>query len=215
MSTAVGFVAVGTSGQDADNTAADVLPSSSVAGSAPRGPAHAVPIAQAGPALELAQLPGCDLDSGELARLVATIAADESSWRGEVAFPEHERHYVSLHRDEHVDVWLLCWSPVNDTGWHDHDLSSGAVAVVQGELVEHNLLIGRPSTATPVPAGRVYGFGPEHIHRLCGLAQGSVSIHAYSPPLRRLGQYSIDEYGVLRRVSVSYLEELRPIPVPA
>jgi hypothetical protein len=38
-----------------------------------------------------------------------------------------------------------------------------------------------------------------------------VSIHAYSPPLWRLGQYSISPAGVMRRRSVSYAEELRPL----
>jgi len=32
-----------------------------------------------------------------------------------------------------------------------------------------------------------------------------------SPPLWRLGQYSIDPDGVMRRVSVSYADELRPL----
>jgi len=86
-----------------------------------------------------------------------------------VAHSGEQRHYVSLHRDEFVDVWLLCWMPGDDTGWHDHDTSSGAVRVVRG------------------------------------------SIHAYSPPLWRLGQYSIDADGVMRRASVSYADELRPV----
>ena len=38
-----------------------------------------------------------------------------------------------------------------------------------------------------------------------------MSIHAYSPPLWRLGQYSVDEDGVMRRASVSYADELRPL----
>ena len=39
----------------------------------------------------------------------------------------------------------------------------------------------------------------------------AVSIHAYSPPLARMGAYSIDgETSLLRRVSISYEEELRP-----
>jgi hypothetical protein len=118
---------------------------------------------------------------------------------------------VSLHRDAHVDVWVLCWTPQNDTGWHDHDVSSGAVAVVQGTLVEHNLAVGTPSIATEVPAGNVYGFGPDHIHRMVGKDAGSVSIHAYSPPLWRMGQYAVSAGGVLRRTSVSYADELRPL----
>ena len=41
----------------------------------------------------------------------------------------------------------------------------------------------------------------------------AVSIHAYSPPLWRLGQYAVDGDGALLRVSVSYADELRPIDV--
>ena len=90
-------------------------------------------------------------------------------WRDQVAFGDGDRrHYVCLHRDAHVDVWLLCWTPTNDTGWHDHDISSGAVAVTQGALVEHNLAVGGPTVTTEIPAGRGYGFGPDHIHRLTG-----------------------------------------------
>jgi hypothetical protein len=38
-----------------------------------------------------------------------------------------------------------------------------------------------------------------------------VSIHAYSPPLWRMGQYALAKDGVLRRTSVSYADELRPL----
>lgn len=161
--------------------------------------------------LGLTNLPGRDLDQDELLELAASIAADESQWRQHVAFSDDERHYVSLHRDTHVDVWVLCWTPENDTGWHDHDVSSGAVAVTEGCLTEHNLAIGAPSLATEVPAGKAYSFGPEHIHRLTGRDKGSVSIHAYSPPLWRMGQYAVSASGMLRRKSVSYADELRPL----
>ncbi|MQA11760.1 MAG: cysteine dioxygenase [Pseudonocardiaceae bacterium] len=156
-------------------------------------------------------LPGHDLDQHELRRLVAAVARRPELWQRHVAFSDDERHYVSLHRDAHVDLWVLCWTPLNDTGWHDHDISSGAVAVVRGTLVEHNLAVGKPSVATAVDAGKVFGFGPEHIHRLTGKEPGSVSIHAYSPPLWRMGQYAVTGNGVLKRVSLSYADELRPL----
>ena len=161
--------------------------------------------------LDLETLPGRDLERRELAELAAGIAAQPAQWEHHLAFSSDERHYVSLHRDEHVDVWLLCWTPDNDTGWHDHDVSSGAVAVAKGSLVEHNLAIASPSLQTVVTAGSVYSFGPDHIHRLTGLESGSVSVHAYSPPLWRMGQYSVSKEGVLRRTSVSYADELRPL----
>ena len=155
-------------------------------------------------------LPGRDLTPDELRDLVVSLAADPDRWAHHVGFDDDERVYASLHRDTHVDVWLLCWTPVNDTGWHDHDVSSGAVAVARGKLVEHNLAIGTASIETEVEAGDVYGFGPDHIHRLTGLDKGSVTVHAYSPPLWRMGQYSVKD-GVLHRVSVSYADELRPL----
>jgi hypothetical protein len=161
--------------------------------------------------LSLESLPGRDLERRELAELAAGIAAQPGQWQHHLAFSSDQRHYVSLHRDEHVDVWLLCWTPDNDTGWHDHDVSSGAVAVARGSLVEHNLAIAAPSVQTVVAAGSVYSFGPEHIHRLTGLEAGSVSVHAYSPPLWRMGQYAVSKEGVLRRTSVSYADELRPL----
>ena len=160
--------------------------------------------------LSLRTLPGRDLHPSELAELAASIAAQPHLWEDKVAYSDDERVFASLYRDANVDVWLICWTPVNDTGWHDHDVSSGAVAVARGSVVEHNLAIGVDSIETEVAAGDVYGFGPDHIHRLTGLDKGSVTVHAYSPPLWRMGQYSVKD-GVLRRLSVSYADELRPL----
>jgi hypothetical protein len=38
-----------------------------------------------------------------------------------------------------------------------------------------------------------------------------VTIHAYSPPLWRMGAYEVLPTGELRRWSLSYAEELRPL----
>ena len=162
--------------------------------------------------VELAGAPtGRDLTPEELRRLVTGVASRSQDWAHHVAFDDEERVYALLHRDSHVDVWLLCWTPQNDTGWHDHDISSGAVAVVSGELVENNLTITRGARETRVRAGSSFSFEPDHIHRLNGAVQGSISVHAYSPPLWRMGQYRIDDAGLLKRVSLSYADELRPI----
>ena len=110
-----------------------------------------------------------------------------------------------------MDIWLLCWQQGDDTGWHDHDISSGAVRVVarHGEGVEpaDRRRAGHASRRRRAS----FSFGPEHIHRLAGEDAQAVSIHAYSPPLWRLGQYSVDADGVMRRESVSYADELRPL----
>ena len=156
-------------------------------------------------------LPARNLDRAELQTLVDELAKDARHWAEHIAFAGAERHFVSLHRDEFVDIWLLCWNRGDDTGWHDHDISSGAVGVVRGAVKESNPRMGGEPAVRIVAAGGSFSFGPEHIPRLAGDDEHAVSIHAYSPPLWRLGQYSIDADGVMSRESVSYADELRPL----
>jgi hypothetical protein len=160
--------------------------------------------------MTLDALPARVLAKHELRDLVDSLAEQPELWQHLVAFDGESRHFESLHRDEYVDIWLICWRPLNDTGWHDHDVSCGAVRLVRGTLNESRPRLGGRHATAVVTSGRSFCFGPEHIHRLSAAGQ-AVSIHAYSPPLWRLGQYSLSEAGVMRRLSVSYAEELRPL----
>jgi hypothetical protein len=169
------------------------------------------PFALTTDAARYSRLPQRDLSREELADLTAAIAGAPTEWREHIAFDDQQRHFRCLHRDAHVDVWVLCWTPQNDTGWHDHDLSAGAVAVAEGRLIEQVLTVGSAAAVRHVAAGAGFSFGPDRIHRLTGEAAGSVSIHAYSPPLWRMGQYSVGPDGTLHRTSLSYAEELRPL----
>jgi hypothetical protein len=162
-------------------------------------------------ATDLPHLPCRALVPGELRAWVDELAARPDLWEHLVRHDTGGRHYVSLYRDKDIDVWLLCWNTVDDTGWHDHDISSGAVAVTHGAVVEQQPRFGGEPVQREVAAGRSFGFGPDHIHRMSGAVDGSASIHAYSPPLWRMGQYAISDDGVMRRVSVSYADELRPL----
>ena len=165
--------------------------------------------------MNLSMLPARFLDQRELAELVESLASRPDMWGDQVAFAGGRRHYLSVHRDEYVDIWLICWSPGNDTGWHDHDISAGAVHLVRGALVESRPRIGGAHARTVVAEGCSLSFGPDHIHRLTDESEQAISLHAYSPPLWRLGQYSIDDSGVMRRVSVCYADELRPLSAPS
>ena len=160
---------------------------------------------------ELGLLTDRALERPELERLVTGLADRPTLWQPHLDRRATERTYACLHRDAQLDVWAIFWLPENDTGWHDHDTSSGAVHVVQGELEEHALLVAAPERRTRYGAGRVFTFGPSHIHRLTCSSPRAVSIHAYSPPLWRLGQYTVDPEGALHRLSVSYADELRPL----
>ena len=61
-------------------------------------------------------------------------------------------------------------------------------------------------------AGEAFHFSAADIHRVrhTGTAP-AVTIHAYSPPLWRMGAYEVLPGGELRRHSLSYAEELRPL----
>ena len=106
----------------------------------------------------LPALPGRVLDLRELRLWVTELAERAGLWMPLVRHEAGTRHYASLYRDSDIDVWVLCWNVRDDTGWHDHDVSSGAVAVVSGELVENNLTLAqgpaqrRASDAKPGPA---------------------------------------------------------------
>ena len=155
------------------------------------------------------------LERPELERLVRALAARRELWEALIDPSATERTYACLHRDAQLDVWAIFWLPENDTGWHDHDTSSGAVRVVEGVLEEHALLLAQPERRTRYDAGRSFTFGPSHIHRVTCASPVAVSIHAYSPPLWRLGQYTVAEDGALHRMSVSYADELRPLELDA
>jgi predicted metal-dependent enzyme (double-stranded beta helix superfamily) len=151
------------------------------------------------------------LERPELERLVTGLAGQPALWTPHLDPNATERTYACLHRDAQLDVWAIFWLPENDTGWHDHDTSSGAVHVVHGALEEHALRVAAPERRTRYGAGGAFTFGPSHIHRVSCASERAVSIHAYSPPLWRLGQYTIDPEGALHRLSVSYADELRPL----
>jgi predicted metal-dependent enzyme (double-stranded beta helix superfamily) len=158
---------------------------------------------------------GHDLTTEQLLAVAAEIADQRALWSEYVEHDPTRRTYRQLLRDEHLDVWLLCWSHDHDTGFHDHDLSAGAVAVVSGSVREERLVLGRPPEA-PISrlahAGSSFYFGASDIHRVLHAGnEPAVTIHAYSPPLTRMGSYTIEASGQLRRHAVSHEEELREL----
>ncbi|HEY2716295.1 MAG TPA: hypothetical protein VGI73_08760 [Solirubrobacterales bacterium] len=156
-----------------------------------------------------------DLSGEELLAVASGVAARPRLWRPHVAHDPGQRTYEQLFRDQHLDLWLICWSHDHDTGFHDHDLSAGAVAVAAGAVREERLVLGRPvdePIARTVSAGSSFSFGASDIHRVLHAGgEPAVTIHAYSPPLLRMGSYSVEASGQLRRFAVSYETELRQL----
>src|SRR5439155_11385550 len=82
---------------------------------------------------------GGGMTAAELRGLVAELAADEALWRPHVHHVADRRTYELLLHDEDVMAWVISWMDDHDTGFHDHDVSSGAVHVVEGRIREERL----------------------------------------------------------------------------
>jgi quercetin dioxygenase-like cupin family protein len=110
-----------------------------------------------------------------------------------------ERTYALLHRDEDVELYVVCWMPGHDTGFHDHDDSAAAIVVLEGQIREERLALTGTVEATLGPGDSVT-IAREAIHRVHHAGDApAVSLHAYSPPLQRVGTYEIAENGALLR----------------
>jgi hypothetical protein len=156
--------------------------------------------------------PGENLTRPQLANLAVALGREPRFWAQYVQHDPSARYFNQLYRDLNIDVWLICWLLAQDTGYHDHDLSSGAVYVVEGALCEdyfHRDADGWISVQTRErPAGTVFDFDGSSIHGLrhAGGVPAS-SIHVYSPALWRMGYYEPGEGG-LRRMSITYADEM-------
>jgi hypothetical protein len=155
---------------------------------------------------------GRDLDREELRDVALAIAGRTDLWQHLVRHDPDARVYEELMRDDHVAVWLICWMRDHDTGFHDHDLSAGAVAVAGGRVREDRLLLGAEPRSRTFQSGQAFDFAASDIHRVVHAGNApAITINAYSPPLWRMGAYETNDGGELRRHSISYAEELRPL----
>jgi predicted metal-dependent enzyme (double-stranded beta helix superfamily) len=149
------------------------------------------------------------LGAAELADLAAGIAARPELWRPHVRAEADRRHFHRLVSEAHATVWLICWMPGTDTGFHDHDGAAGAVCVVSGAVCEERLRLGREPSRSIHGAGERFTFGPHDIHRVTHAAgEPAVTIHAYSPELRRMGRYFEGPGGILMREPLDEETEL-------
>jgi quercetin dioxygenase-like cupin family protein len=153
------------------------------------------------------------LSPTELERFVADLAASPDRWRHLVRHASDARVYEQIWDDEDLNAWVICWSEDQDTGFHDHDESSAAIAVIAGKVREDRLRIGGEPRTRVLGPGSIFTVPAVAIHRvLHGGGPPAVTIHAYSPPLVKTGSYRIGSDGELERELLSNEDELRSEP---
>lgn len=149
------------------------------------------------------------LTPDELTAFVDALVAAPERWAHHVRHSCDARVYEEIWDDEQVNAWVICWSEDQDTGFHDHDESAAAVAVIAGTVREDRLTLGGTPRSREVGAGSVFTVPATAIHRVLHAGEGpAVTIHAYSPPLIRTGAYRVGPDGELLREALPFEVEL-------
>ena len=95
------------------------------------------------------------LGLAELEAFVQALADDPERWQRFVQHDPEKRSYGLIWDDEEVNAWVLCWSSDHDTGFHDHDISAAAIAVIEGQVREDRLRLDGGARETVYTAGDV------------------------------------------------------------
>ena len=146
----------------------------------------------------------------ELEHFAGALAGAPERWAHLVGHREDARVYAQIWDEDDVNAWVICWSEDQDTGFHDHDESAAAISVISGRVREERLRTGQEPWGRELGEGATFTVPPVAIHRVVHAGAGpAVTIHAYSPPLRRTGVYRVGRHGELERQAQDHETELR------
>ena len=156
------------------------------------------------------------LPLADLVEWTQVVAAEVREGRHAVRANADERWHVRLHADDDLDVWLISWTEDQGTQLHDHGGSRGVFTVVEGTLDELVWVPG-PGTlrAHEREAGDTVVFGEHYVHDVRNTRPTTaVSVHAYSPPLSRMGFYDVTGDGRLEPLAHVWTDDPEE-PLPA
>ena len=93
------------------------------------------------------------LEAELLLDIAAGFTRASTLWHGRVRHDRPERHAVRLVAHERYEAWLIGWPAGHRTTPHDHGESIGALAVVEGSLVERTVGADGPRVRRLAPVG--------------------------------------------------------------
>ena len=148
------------------------------------------------------------LSLADLDELVRDLVADEGAWSHLVRFgTDGDRWWTRLHGDDSVDVWLLTWLPGQATDLHDHGDSAAAFAIARGRLEEVRAQRDGLVQSTVHQEGSVNWVPVGAVHDVAAVDVPAVSIHAYSPPLRWMTYFDVEDDGRLTATHIVHRGE--------
>ncbi len=107
---------------------------------------------------------------------------------------------------------VLCWKNGQRSPIHDHAGSSCCVRVLRGTLTETRFAFApnghvKATDSHDYPPGRTFASQDADMHQVSNLQAGNaelVTLHVYSPPLQRMGTYSL--YDLTRGFEPMFVE---------
>jgi cysteine dioxygenase len=124
----------------------------------------------------------------ELERFASEYAVQESALPVQFSTEPYTR--VVLHRDESMEVVLICFAAGQTSSVHDHRGSNCVIRVVRGKILETLFEQADGGTLSYalhhyLSPGDVSGLDGEQTHQLTNVDNsGSVLLNFYSPPFR-------------------------------
>jgi cysteine dioxygenase len=139
-----------------------------------------------------------------LAELTAELAELEIGPEVLTAFTRFsDRHYMRnlVRSGPWYFVLVLCWKNGQRSPIHDHRGSACGVRVLRGTATETQFEFApnglvKATFSRDVPQGSVIGSEDTDLHQVSNLQSGNadlVTLHVYSPPLEKMGTYSLTD----------------------
>jgi DMSO/TMAO reductase YedYZ molybdopterin-dependent catalytic subunit len=138
-------------------------------------------------------------DLGELARRLRRLdlsRADVAAW---VRFSPRGYQRNLVRAGEWFHLWVMCWRNGQRSPIHDHAGSACAVRVLEGTATVTNFVRApnghvKATGSEDLPPGGVVTTADDDLHQISNLQAGDadlITLHVYTPPLLRMGTYSI------------------------
>jgi cysteine dioxygenase len=142
-------------------------------------------------------------EPAELTSVLEEIGLKDTDLAEHIRFADAHYQRNLVHAGRWYHLWVLCWKNGQRSPIHDHRGSGCVVQVVRGTLTQTlcefapNGLV-KAVGSDDFPAGSMIISRDSDMHQVSNLQPDDadlVTLHVYSPPLLRMGTYSLTDRG--------------------
>src|SRR5260370_33797414 len=139
----------------------------------------------------------------ELRERLARLSVSADDLADLVRFSDRAYQRKLVRAGAWYNVWVMCWRNGQRSPVHDHAASACAVRVLRGTLTDTRFTFA-PNGAVKalgscdVEAGGICAAQDADLHQIANLQAGNadlVTLHIYTPPLVRMGTFSLIDAG--------------------